>query len=113
MATVSTSTDTIVRAGIRLGAMKHYLVAYESVFRSFEEADELQTLVPAANTLLERMLLQKLAAVDASVALQKEMSTDQAREIVRAVTVDVLLNDRVAGQHLTRLATRAETYARL
>ncbi len=105
--------ERLQRAAIRLGAIKHYLKAYESVFRIYEEQGQLHTLVPAANTLLERMLLRNETAVTVAVELMKEMSTDQAREVIRALTVDVLLNDRRPGERITHLPTRAETFARL
>ena len=86
---MTTTTLNTVRAGIRLGALKHYLSAYESVFMAYENAGELQTLRAPINTLLAQMLLQRKSAVD------------------------ILLNDRQPGERAVRINTRAETYAKL
>lgn len=100
------------RASLRMHVAKGYLTTYAQVMKQLEDLDNVQMLVGPVNTLLKRMLALQVDVLKAAKGLMDELHHDGARAIVRTAVVDIVLNERKPGEHITEVPSMATTFAR-
>lgn len=95
------------------GEARTYLKCYQEVMTQLEETQGMSLLVSIVNNLLARMKKERQTVHAAANALMKEVESKRTRMFIMAAAVDVLFNERKAGDKVQSLPTMAETLGRV